>query len=100
MNNELKEEKYYIVRGDKSGVFFGTIKERKGQEVELTNVRKLWYWNGAGAVEQLSQDGVTDTKGSKFTVIVESIIITDAIEILPCTEKAIKSIGDVKEWRA
>ena len=40
----------------------GLLKKEKGQEVELTNVRKLWYWNGAGAVEQLSQDGVTDTK--------------------------------------
>lgn len=96
----MEKEKMYIVRGDRSGVFFGAIKERKGQEVEMTNVRKLWYWNGAGAVEQLSQDGVSDTKGSKFTVIVENIIITDAIEILPCTEKAIKSIGEVKEWRA
>lgn len=96
----MEKENMYIVRGDRSGVFFGAIKERKGQEIEMTNVRKLWYWSGAGAVEQLSQDGISNQRESKFTVIVDSIIITDAIEILPCTERAIKSIGEVREWRA
>ena len=27
--------KYYIIRGDRSGVFFGQIAGRNGQEVEL-----------------------------------------------------------------
>lgn len=44
------ENKYYIIRGDRSGVFFGQIAGRNGQEVELRNVRKLWYWEGACAV--------------------------------------------------
>lgn len=35
------ENKYYIIRGDRSGVFFGQIAGRNGQEVELRNVRKL-----------------------------------------------------------
>lgn len=36
------ENKYYIIRGDRSGVFFGQIAGRTGrQEVELRNVRKL-----------------------------------------------------------
>ena len=48
------ENKYYIIRGDRSGVFFGQIAGRNGQEVELRNVRKLWYWEGACAVEQLA----------------------------------------------
>lgn len=43
------ENKHYIIRGDRSGVFFGQIAGRNGQEVELRNVRKLWYWEGACA---------------------------------------------------
>ena len=62
-------DKYYIVRGDRSGVFFGQIAGRNGQEVELRNVRKLWYWDGACAVEQLAVDGVTAPANCKFTVV-------------------------------
>ena len=50
-------EKYYIVRADRAGVFFGNIKERNGSEVTMTNVRRLWYWDGACAVEQLAVNG-------------------------------------------
>lgn len=39
-----------IVRCDRAGVFFGAIKEHRGTEATMTNVRKLWYWNGACAV--------------------------------------------------
>ena len=42
--------KKYIVRGDRSGVFFGEIKERNGREVTMTNVRRLWYWDGAASI--------------------------------------------------
>ena len=93
------ENKYYIIRGDRSGVFFGQIAGRNGQEVELRNVRKLWYWNGACAVEQLVVDGVTNPSDCKFTVVVPEMVVTDAIQILPCSDKATKIIGEVKVWK-
>lgn len=100
----LKEEnnmdnKYYIIRGDRSGVFFGQIASRNGQEVELRNTRKLWYWDGACAVEQLAVDGVTNSSACKFTVVVPEMIITDAIQILPCSEKAVKILAEAKVWK-
>jgi hypothetical protein len=90
------ENKYYIIRGDRSGVFFGQIAGRNGQEVELRNVRKLWYWEGACAVEQLAVDGVTNPSDCKFTVVVPEMVITDAIQIIPCSDKAAKNLGEVK----
>lgn len=100
----LKEEinmdnKYYIIRGDRSGVFFGQIAGRNGQEVELRNVRKLWWWDGACAVEQLSVDGVTNPRGCKFTVVVPEMVITDAIQSIPCSDKATKVLAGVKVWK-
>lgn len=53
-DKETKMDQYYIVRGDRSGVFFGQVAARNGQEVELRNVRKLWYWDGACAGERSS----------------------------------------------
>ena len=97
MKHENKN--YVIVRGDRSGVFFGELKERSGQEVELRNARKLWYWSGAAAVEQIAKDGVKKPGACKFTVSVESMIITDAIQILPCTNVAAENIMAVMEWK-
>ena len=97
MKHENKN--YVIVRGDHSGVFFGELKERSGQEVTMGNVRKLWYWDGACAVEQLARDGVSLPRNCKFTVTVDEMTITDAIQIIPCTDAAQKSISGVAEWK-
>lgn len=88
-----------IVRGDRSGVFFGTLAAKEGQEVKLEDCRRLWYWDGAASISQLATDGTTAPKSCKFTVTVSSIVIMDAIEIIPCTDKAVKSIEGVSLWR-
>ena len=91
--------KKVIVRGDRSGVFFGTLVERNGREVMLENCRRIWYWDGAASISQLAVDGTKKPDQCKFTVSVNSITILDAIEIIPCTEAAIYSIEGVKEWK-
>lgn len=90
--------KKVIVRGDRSGVFFGTITKKEGQEVTLKDCRRLWYWSGAASISQIATDGVANPDGCKFTVTVEKIVILDAIEIIPCTEKAIANIEGVRKW--
>lgn len=92
--------KQVIIRGNHSGVFFGTLAEKNGQEVKLTNCRRLWYWSGAASLSQLAVDGVANPQSCKFTVTVDEIVILDAIEIIPCSAKAIKSITSVKKWEA
>lgn len=91
--------KKVIVRGDRSGVFFGTLSRKGGQEVELKHCRRLWYWSGAASLSQLANEGVKKPNDCKFTVTVESIRILDAIEIIPCTDTAISIIEGVKEWK-
>lgn len=91
--------KQVIIRGDRSGVFFGTLNEKSGQEVKLTNCRRLWYWSGAASLSQLAVDGVANPRKCMFTVAVDEIVILDAIEIIPCSVKAVESITSIKEWR-
>lgn len=91
--------KKVIVRGDRSGVEFGTLVAHKGSEVTLHNARRIWYWEGAATLSQLAKDGTANPSNCKFTVYVESITILDAIEIIPCTNNAIKSIESVKAWK-
>lgn len=93
------EEKYVIVRADRAGVFAGVLKSKKGSEVVLTSCRKLWYWSGASAVEQLAVDGVAYPNECKFTIEVDSICILGVIQILPTTKKSEESIKSVEPWK-
>ena len=84
--------KKVIIRGDRSGVEFGELVEQNGSVVTLKNARRLWYWAGAASLSQLAMDGTKRPQDCKFTVTVSSITILAAVEIIPCTDKAIKSI--------
>ena len=99
MNANNMIGKKVIVRGDRSGVFFGTLANKNGREVTLTNCRRLWCWYGAASISQLAADGATRPNDCKFTVTVDELVILDTIEIIPCTDKAITSIEGVRVWR-
>ena len=93
-----KKLKYVIVRTQSAGVFAGELESRKGQEVVLLNVRRLWYWKGAASLSQLAVDGTSDPDGCKFPCEVSREELLQAIEILDVTDKARKSIKEVKVW--
>ncbi len=93
------ENKKVIIRADRAGVFFATLKEKNGTEVTLTDCRRLWYWDGAASLSQLATDGTTVPTRCKFTVTVPEMMILGVIEIIPCTDKSIKSIEGVVEWK-
>lgn len=91
--------KKVIIRGDRSGVEYGELVAHNGSEVTLHNARRIWYWEGSASLSQLAKDGTAIPEKCKFTVSVDSITILDAIEIIPCSIKAIKSIEGVEEWK-
>ena len=91
---------YVIVRSDRAGVFAGYLASRDGQEVELRNVRRLWYWDGAASLSQLAVDGVSKPNNCKFSVVVPAQIVLTVIEIIPASEKARGSVQGVPEWTA
>lgn len=95
---ELNGMMYSIVRGDRSGVFAGYIKERDGNEVTMIKARRLWYWDGAASISQLAEDGVSKPQNCKFPKEVSELLVLDAIEIIPVTAKAQKSIASVSVW--
>ena len=91
-------EKYFIVRADRAGVFFGKIKETKSNEsIVMTDVRKIFYWDGACAVEQISQDGVNDN--SKLTVVIPEMTISNPVQVIECSEKATEKLKSHKTWK-
>ena len=96
---EIKKDQYYIVRTARAGLFFGKIKEIHPGSVTMTDVRKLWYWDGAAAVEQIALDGVSVPENCKFTVTVQEMEIMEPLQVIPCTSKATDIIREVREWK-
>ena len=92
--------KYVIVRTYSAGCFAGYLESRKGKEVVIRDARRLWYWDGSASLSELAIEGVGKPENCKFPAEVDRIELTEAIEILDCTEKAKKSIANVKIWSA
>lgn len=94
------QEQFYIIRCKDAGVFFGHVKERNGSEAVLTDVRRIWYWNGAASLSQMAMEGVSQPKMCKFSMTVPEMTVLGVIELIPCTEAAVESIRGVAVWRA
>ncbi|MEI6574783.1 MAG: hypothetical protein WCO63_01250 [Bacteroidota bacterium] len=94
------EGKFVIVRTYSAGVHAGTLKTQNGKEVVLTKSRRLWYWSGAASLSELAVRGAKNVSSCKFTVPVDEIKLTEAIEIIPCTGEAETMITTCPEWRA
>ena len=91
--------KYVIVRCDRAGVFAGTLESHDGQQVTLRNARKLWRWYGATETLQIAAKGVKRPHDCRFTLTVDTITLTDAIEIIPTTAEAEANIKAVPVWK-
>ncbi len=89
---------YCIVRSARAGVFAGTVTHRSGQEVTMTNARRIWYWDGAASLSQLATAGTSKPENCKFPGSAPNVLLMEVIEILPTTELAERSIKGVEEW--
>lgn len=96
----MDEDRKYIIRTERAGVFFGKVKSRTGSEAVLTDVRRLWYWEGAATLSQLATEGSSTPKRCKFTVTVPIMTVLGVIEVIPCSAAAVKCIEGVPEWRS
>ena len=89
---------YVIVRSNMAGVFFGILKEKNGQELTLEKARKFYYFSGANTVEDLANKGALNKEECKLTSEVEEIILSEYVQILPCTKESISQIKSISEW--
>lgn len=100
---EKNHNQKVIIRSDRAGVFYGVITESQplGDKlmVEMKDCRRVWYWDGAASLSQLATEGTTAPSDCKFTVTVPIMTIMGVIEIIPCSDEAIKSIEEVAVWK-
>lgn len=81
-----------IVRTYSAGVWFGEIEKKAGNEVIVKNARRMWQWWAAESISlsAVAIHGILQEK-SKICEAVDAVWL-EAIEIIPCTDKAIDSI--------
>ena len=86
-----------IIRTYAAGVWFGRLKEKSGDEVILTEARRMWRW---WAEESISLSGVAlhgiKQEDSRIAGALDSVWL-QAIEIIPISGKAAKSIRTSQE---
>ena len=83
---------YVIVRTYSAGVWAGVLKEKVKNEVYLTNARRLYRWSN---IEGISLSGVSlnGLKNEESQICAPvNIVWLEAIEIIPCTDKAKQTI--------
>ena len=90
-----------LIRSETAGVFFGKIesKDLASGIVKMSNARRIWYWTGAASLSQLAIDGTTKPSECKFPEALALIEVCRVIEVIPCTESAVKSLNSVKIWK-
>src|SRR5437016_6208781 len=80
---DMDNKKKVIVRTYSAGVHFGQLVERNGKEVILAQAKRIWSWRGANTLSEIATAGVG--KGSRVSVAVPSIVLTEAIEVIECS---------------
>ena len=92
--------KKVIIRTYSAGVWFGELEQKAGNEVILKNARRMWRW---WAKESISLSAVAiygvKQEESKIIEAVDSIWL-QAIEIIPCTDKATESLENAPNVEA
>lgn len=83
-----------IVRTYSAGVHFGLAVSHKGKEVELANAKRIWKWVGANTLHEIALRGVGCD--SKISEAVPSVLLTEAIEIIPVSQEAAKILEGAK----
>lgn len=87
---------YVIVRTYSSGVHFGVLKEFDSEHNQalLNNSRRIYSWEKAFTLSQVSQDGVG--ADSKLSMEIPVLFFSNVIEIIPCTKKAVENLKGIK----
>jgi len=80
--NDLFIGRKVLVRATNSGVHFGTLVERDGQEVLLEKARRIWSWSGALSLNEIATEG-PNLEESKISEEVAEMLVFEAIEIIP-----------------
>lgn len=91
--------KYALLRTYSAGVHLGILKKLDGKNARLSKAIRIFYWSGACSLSQLAMEGTKAPDSCKFAIPVADLILTDVIEYLAVTKKALESIQGTPSWK-
>ena len=83
-----------MIRTYSAGVHYGVVASKHETTVLLKDARRVWSWEGAFTLSELSQDGADSGRISRPVPYIE---LTQAIEIIPMSDSAIKTLDEIHE---
>lgn len=91
---------YVIVRTYSAGVWFGILAQKSGNEVILTEARRMYQWwcKKSISLSGVAKYGINQDK-SKICPALDKVWL-EAIEILSLTDEAIDSISEAYDVEA
>ena len=91
-----------IVRCREAGVHFGYYVSHSGREVVISKSRRMWRWwaKKQMTLSAVAEFGLNETK-PELRIQCEmsnDIILTEACEIIMCTQECVESFGRVEAY--
>jgi len=90
--------KVCMFRTYSAGVHFGELVEMQDKKAIVKDSRRVYYWEGACSLSQLSNDGSKNISSCKIAQSLDEILLTEVIEVIPMRSKAIESLNSAKNW--
>ena len=87
---------YVLIRTKFAGVHIGWLVAKDGTNVLLKDARRIWKWAGAFTLSEIATAGPAK-KDTRISCIVPMIELTQAIEIIPISEAARKTLDAIGE---
>ena len=90
--------RYCIFRTYSAGVHAGYEGKSDGTKYTIHDSRRIYKWDGAMTLSEMSQFGVKNPDNCHFACVVPELDLTQVVEVIPCTDIGHKSIVEVKKW--
>lgn len=93
---------YCVIRTYSAGVWAGYVDLKKANKImEVREARRLWRWWSEFTLSALATTGMKPGKEgeNKYAMPVDSVILTEVIELTPCTEVAKEQIASAPNYK-
>jgi hypothetical protein len=91
-------DKYVISRGYGSGVHVGVVDEYDPvtRHAFLKDSRRIWSWEGAFTLTEVSELGIKD---GRLSMSKDELMISDVLELIPCSAVAEKILREMEVYK-
>lgn len=94
------EGRFVIVRCRDAGVHYGKLVSVEGRTVKLARSRRMWRWwaKKQMTLSAVAEFGLNEERELRIQNELETIVLLDACEVIPCSAECITSFNSVEPY--